>query len=352
MFRFLNKIILFFAVTVCTAIISSGIAYAQKSNFPEFSLSENMDKDIVKNDVTDTVPVVIKRPLTRDILLLQEQINILTALVKRQSEISKIADNYEKIGIPFLQPKPELSTCQKLPENLLCIYSYPNMEKNTNFFNEVASQYQQQQNAAMMEAINEITQNMQPQQIAASIKNNSVINNDFDDIQIDDDYIQSLVPAVEKDEYVWADIQCFQSKCTALLISTDNPNDRLRVSGGQHVNEYIKIHTISPQGVTAKVKDDIKDIKPMALEGMQQVVNKQKQPSPQPFMAPNATPSTTKAAQKIANINIQDAFIGSDVDLDAVPQPNTPTTPPVQKSINEPVIAPAPAPLLGPTGLF
>lgn len=300
-------------------------AYSQNSQFPEFSLSDELEERIIESDVRPGKSITIRRPLTRDILLLQEQINILQALIERQSEIKKIAENYDKIGLPFLQPSPSLSTCQKLPLNVLCLYAYPDLNGHSDVIETSAIRFQEKQNQAMVEAI---------EAMAAQIEAN---NSNFSSPNIADipaEMIENIEP--EQAEYVWADIQCIQTNCTALLVSTLDSNNRFRVANNEQINEYIKIINITPTRITARIYDETSTIRPMALEGKKQVRAKLK-----PIPAVNK-PQPEVAAILDDNIKNNTAFQTPAIDAidsqnSAIPMP-TPTT--------------TDQPLLGPTGLF
>lgn len=330
MLLFLSRTLWVFPLALCLLLFTSSDAYAQKSNFPEFSLSDNPEENIIKQTSEEKASITIKRPLTRDILLLHEQINLLEALVKRQSEISKIANSYERVGLPFTQPKPELSICEKLPENVLCLYSYPNLERHKVFFDDARTRFEISQNEAIEAALAEITEQMQAQ----NALNNSIIDNSSsDDFSNDIDEIaeniesQQVIQKVERDEFIWSDIQCLQTKCSALIISTSDSTNRFRVSSGQHLNEHTIVQSITPMGVTAKIKGKVKEIKPLALEGNTQAVNE---------------PTT------VQEMSIPTSGETVEMPINDILQANE-ITAGTQTTTQE---NQAPAPLLGPTGLF
>ena len=79
-------------ISVFIIVLLTANTLAAQTQFPEFSLSDDVKNNYVSSNFIQDSDIIIKRQLTKDILTLQEQINLLGGLVKRQSEIKKITD--------------------------------------------------------------------------------------------------------------------------------------------------------------------------------------------------------------------------------------------------------------------
>ena len=262
-------------ISVFIIVLLTANTLAAQTQFPEFSLSDDVKNNSVSSNFIQDSDIIIKRQLTKDILTLQEQINLLGGLVKRQSEIKKIADNYENMGLPFKQPLPELRVCTKLPVNVLCLHSYPDLKQHDDVISQTTRRMQDQQNLAMDEAIETLNVAMQKEAASAPQLNQDLI----DDLLSgnDGEYEVDATTQEEKDAFLWSDIQCKQSQCKALIISQSNPNNRFRVSANERIDSDTVIVKITPTKVTAKIDGEIQTIQPMAIDGQVQPVKRKKQ---------------------------------------------------------------------------
>jgi len=232
---------------LCVFILTSYAAQA-RTQFPEFSLGGTLPNVEQENVTIDAFEV--ENPLMQDMLLLQEQINILEAMVERQSEIKKIADSYENVGLEFVQPAPARSICQKVPVNLPCLYAYPDLQKNESMIGDHKARVAEQQQRQMEEAIEQVLNNMS--QPSAS------------DLNMQD--IQGILPnnlMTVEDRLLWSDIQCFLGKCSALIVSTLDENKRYRVSQGDMIDGEVKIVGINAGGVKVSAQGETHFLKPV-----------------------------------------------------------------------------------------
>jgi hypothetical protein len=204
----------------------------------------------------------------RDILVLQEQVNILDAMVQRQAEISRIADNYEDVGINFRQPLPPEDTCRKIPVNLLCLVAYPDMEEYTPFFDEQKERLVQKQQEAMEEAIASLMESMEENRSSPTSNMQESLSNIEDDLGVD------LSPELTvKDIYFWSDIQCALGQCSALIVSSLDENERHRVRKGDSIDEDITIRDINLGGVQVNANDENIFLRPLPLGGFETAVS-------------------------------------------------------------------------------
>ncbi|HEY1096801.1 MAG TPA: hypothetical protein VGF14_06125 [Alphaproteobacteria bacterium] len=58
-------------------------------------------------------------------LALQQQISILNKLLEREVSVSDMVRNYKQMGVVYDPPKPGLSMCRSVPQNLSCALAYP-----------------------------------------------------------------------------------------------------------------------------------------------------------------------------------------------------------------------------------
>jgi len=304
-----NHIVKYSCFIIAFFMMLMVLSVAKANNqFPEFAISNdtsNSNQNSNTSNINSTIN--IKRPLTRDILLLQEQINILEALVERQSGISKIADNYEKIGIPFIQPLPERTICEKLPVNVLCLYSYPTMDKNSNIVKDAEIRIQNAQNEAFNQAIEALQIENQKKRDAAPPRLSDSENLSDSQLSIPTQDIE----IIEENIFLWSDIQCVRSECSALVVSGSDPSNRMRVSVGDELDQNARIVKITPTRVVAKIDGKEEAISPLAIEGETQ---------------------PTKRKKKVADVNFDNIM--------------------TQQQNPEPSNSGSQVDLLGPTGLF
>jgi|GEM_PF-3159334 len=279
------------------------------NQFPEFAISNDTNDSTQNSNASNVNSIInIKRPLTRDILLLQEQINILEALVERQNGITKIADNYEKIGIPFIQPLPERSICEKLPVNVLCLYSYPKMDKNTDIVKDAEIRIQNAQNEAFNQAIESLQIEKKNNRSVEPPRLNEDLLSRLGNIEESSQSLNSeqTTEIIEENLFLWSDIQCVQSECSALVISGSDPNNRFRVSEGDELDKTVKIVTITPTRVTAKIDGKNEAISPLAIEGKAQPTQRKKEISEVNFK----NIPTTKQATETSNLPPKQDLLG------------------------------------------
>ena len=232
----------FILVIFCAAFFAFNTMPSNaQDQFPEFLLTPNTEilEPVPTDD--DNVQITLERPLMRDIIYLQEQINLLESLVERQSSIQKIANNYQKAGIPYKQPPPPASVCRQLPPNILCLFFYPGLDKNKMFIEETKQRIQDQNNQALIDSLENYALGDAPNE-----KN------------------PEPAPSLQ---YSWADIECRIDNCTALIVDSNDQDKRFRVKSGEKINPSFKIISVSPIGVTAMLNDRKISLQPVSTDG-------------------------------------------------------------------------------------
>lgn len=279
------------------------------SNIPTIELEGNLTFDYEQAFAS------INNPMMRDTIILQYQINLLEKLIRRQTEIQRIAESFESIGIPFDQPAPPETACQQLPVNMLCMAFYPESVKYKDLIDERRKEFERDQRRQldiMMQGMS-----MESVQQTAS----------------DGTLTQIAPPAPQKispnRQYIWSDIRCVAGKCSALLVNQNDRNMRFRIRDGEDLpDDGGTITKISMDGVKAKFEGETYTLNPEAVDGGVQVDNRQ----------------DTSNIANLLNDNLGDEAANS----------------PAIQAANDAAIAPqilstdqnAPAPMLGVTGLF
>lgn len=306
-----------FIIFIITIFFGSSMSMAQGS-MPEISLAPGQTQGFVLDKAEKNGAFLVKNALMRDIIILQNQVNILEGLVERQSEVEDIALNYERIGVPFRQPKPPQSTCEKLPLNVLCLFFYPELPINQSIVSESIERYEERQQQKMDEAIEQLRR----QVIEDARLNKSQGKN---------------VETRQRAQYFWSDIQCKNNRCSAVIESNIDSNDKSRVrSGDMHING-LKITKIDPrEGIVMAMYDGKKlEIKPLSLSGRG-----------------SGNEREISSIDKFNEDEIVDLLrdnIGGNVDFSTSPQVPVTTSPPPMPVTNTQEALPE---MLGTTGLF
>jgi hypothetical protein len=171
-------------------------------------------------------------------------------LIRRQTEIQRIAESYTKIGLPFNQPAPPEKSCMQLPINMLCMAFYPESIKYNDLITERREEFERDQ-ARRMEF-------MMPE---------------MNDIVFEPSNEESTVTAAPRprrvvtpdDMYHWSDIRCFAGKCSALLVSKEDASMRFRLRSGEELPTGGMIAKISTSGVETSFEGDTFDLSAMAV---------------------------------------------------------------------------------------
>jgi hypothetical protein len=305
--------------TIVFAGFCMAYAHAQ-DRFPEFSLGGTLS-DIEGLDESELIDYDIQTPLMNDILVLQEQISLLEALVERQGEISRIASSYENVGLEFKQPSPPPEACAKLPVNLLCLYAYPEMEKNIPVVEDQKERLIAQQQQAIEDAIASFLENNQPMTAQASSELGAL------GLENAEDFMPRMEQTI-KQIYFWSDIQCLFGQCSALVVSALDDTERYRVKKGDSFGDDINVKDININGIKVAANDEDYFLSPMPLTAE----------ATRSMQLDNFSPNTS--GQDILR----------DLELESnqaqVAMPETPVTPtPEAESAPQ-------GDLLGPTGLF
>ncbi len=306
-----------FIILIITIIFGSSVSMAQ-GNMPEISLAPGQIQGFVLDQTEKNDVFLVKNALMRDIIILQNQVNILEGLVERQSEVEDIALNYERIGVPFRQPKPPKSTCEKLPLNVLCLFFYPELSINQSIVSESIGRYEARQQQQIDEAIEQLRRQV------------------IEDVRLRKSQGKS-VETRQKSQYFWSDIQCKNNQCSAVIENNIDSNDKSRVKSGDiHING-LKITKIDPrEGIVMAMYDGKKvEIKPLSLSGSSPVNEREES---------NSNVFNEDEIVDLLRENISDASSGSPTSQ--VPVSSAPPSMPVTNT-QEPLPE-----MLGATGLF
>ena len=244
------------------AMLCSPLAMAQQAQLPQFTISNiptiEMEVDEANFDY-DKVFNNLKNPMMRDVLRLQYQINLLERLIRRQTEIQRIAESYESIGLPFNQPSPPERVCEQLPVNVLCMAFYPDSKK----YKELVAERQEEFRREQIRQMEQMVQNMASgtPMPASNNKNAGMV-----------EAIQNSAMMSPEQKYLWSDIRCLSGRCSALLIDRTDANNRFRIRDGELLpNDLGKVSKISVSGVTAHYEGQKYNLQPEALASGQQV---------------------------------------------------------------------------------
>lgn len=302
-------------------LVATSAAHAQVQ-LPQFSISNipaiDMDSDLAQDYEANFAS--IDNPMMRDVLRLQYQINLLERLIRRQTEIQRIATSYKNIGLPFKQPPPPQTACEQLPVNILCMAFYPESAKYKGLIAERQEEFRRDQRRQM----ELMMQQMYVTPTPASAQSGTNQTGAAPAIQ--------TRPAQSPDaRYMWSDIRCLAGKCSALLINREDTAMRFRIREDENLpDEGGKITHIQVSGVSAVYKGETVKLQPAAIAGGQQV---------------DPRPNTGDIAQ------ILQGNLGAEAAA---------TSPAIRAAQSDSAIAPqavvtdnnAPAPMLGVTGLF
>lgn len=190
----------------------------------------------------------IDNVIMRDTLRLQYQINLLESLIRRQTEIQRIALSYEKIGIPFKQPAPPKTACEQLPFNILCMAFYPESDKYKDLIDERQEEAARERKRQMDQMMVNIDFGNFDETILTS-EQGAVVR----------EVRKKIVPSPDT-LYIWSDIQCLAGKCTALLLKKDDPSIRFRARAGDDLPTGGKVKSISGEGVVTSLDSKTYDL--------------------------------------------------------------------------------------------
>lgn len=275
-----RRSLLFFMILSFSGCLASAQSFGQ-DRFPEFALTSDMNINEPVLEPEDQVDIEIKNPLMRDVIYLQDQINLLESLIERQAGIQKIADNYAKSGIPFKQPLPPLNACAKLPPNVLCLLTYPDLEQNREFIDNT-----QQQSAAVIIGTSQAART--PQRATERQE-------------------QTELTTGRAEDYNWSDIECKLENCSALIVSTYNPIKRYRVRSGDVIDGKMQILSVSPQGVITATNGFEQNLPPLTVSGNAQQ-NAEAQPALKNIVDRTLAKTPSREKRNIAT----EQFYGSD----------------------------------------
>ncbi len=308
---------------------TTGTAQAQANKLPGFSVpsmpSEGLALDNLNRSMFSTYETAfhrLKNPLMADTMLLQYQISLLKIMIKRQGEIDNISRSYEKLGISFKQPAPEKTTCERLPENLLCILFYPesfdiDVSKYTDPAPLTGLDFMAMPAEPVTPAQNKVDAPKKPEKPAKPVEEEI------------------------KSSYQWADIQCAGKMCRAVLLDSAKSGHRMTVRMGEVLPDESVVQDISYTGVRLNKKG-----KSLELD-----------PAPTNPIAVSDGQGFGEIGDLLRGSGISTESSGSTPsNLTAEPitaEPSSPFSNDPAPVTSEPAAAPANEPaMLGPTGLF
>ena len=236
----------------------SGLAQVQLpqfsiSNIPTIEFDENMRLD------NEAAFAGVNNEIMRDTLRLQYQINLLESLIRRQTEIQRIALSYEKIGISFEQPAPPKTACEQLPFNILCMAFYPESSK----YKSLIDERQEESKRAYKRQMDEMMSNIDM--------------GGFNEANLTPEQNRVVQQAREAEKpspdtlYIWSDIQCLAGECSALLLHKDDSTLRFRVRESDELPTGGRVQSISAEGVTTTFKSKTYELFAQSIDGSQQV---------------------------------------------------------------------------------
>jgi hypothetical protein len=161
---------------------------------------------------------VAHNPYLDTYLKLQQQIALLNRFVERERSITDMTQNYKRIGLDFKPPKPELTLCRQLPDNLSCALAYP--EKYADFLPPPASP--------------------------------SLASLSFEPVTVSDipQSISELSADFDIDHLLWTDITCLQAQCRAVITpNIENKGARYAIKVGDMLPQGGVVESITAQGV-------------------------------------------------------------------------------------------------------
>lgn len=241
------------------SVVGLNTAQAQVQ-LPQFSISNIPTIEFDGNARMDNNAAFgrINNPIMRDTLRLQYQINLLESLIRRQTEIQRIALSYEKIGIPFKQPAPPQTACEQLPFNMLCMAFYPESTK----YKSLIDERQEESRRAAKRQMDQMMANINMagwDQSGLKAEQSQAVDAAREQAKLTPDAV-----------YIWSDIQCLAGDCTALLLHKNDSALRFRVRKGDELPAGGIVTTISNEGVQTKYKSKSYDLYAQAVDGSQQ----------------------------------------------------------------------------------
>lgn len=190
-------------------------AQAQEASLPAFTVLDlgPLDFTVGEQRAAKDVLQSVRNVQLRDVLMLQHEITMLTALYNWQERVDQLRETYEATGRLFTPPAPPRSLCKQVPPNSLCGAAY----------SDLAPDYMRKPAApAPVPQTNDTA--------AAPV------------------IVEEAPPA-----YAWADIRCMANACTAVVVDQDT-GQRTSVIEGETLPDGTLVQSIAPQGVTLVIK--------------------------------------------------------------------------------------------------
>lgn len=305
-------------------------AYAQTkipniSVAPDYQIPQPSDN---QGDLSNSFAMIPNEQLAAQ-LKLQHQISIMQKLIARQSELKKLADIYEKMGLTFSEPPPPRALCEQIPVNTVCLSHYNDLYPES--VGAVRAAYE----AEIAELRKSLTRN----------------NNELDDGVVDEkaraEAERKRKAALEaarrkqelaerKGRYQWTDIRCTNNNCMAVLVASRDESKRFTVRAQTRLPDGTLVEDISEEGIRINIKGDLVDVQGAPATDAPKSASTASQPQKMmPKAANNSTPE-----------NIQpDTGAVKTADTKAASTPDLETTPPQGSQASA-------SPALAPSNLF
>lgn len=164
-----------------------------------------------------------------DVMMLQYQVGLLQQMIGWQSEVNRMSQTYGKLGVPFTPPKPPQRACELLPYNILCFYSYPDLDLGMAGVEDSSFPLPRQQQGGLVGTLAKLAGGF-------------------------------MGGAQKKEDYQWANVSCSSGICKAVLTSPADKSYRRTVFENDKLENGAVVTAISVDGVTIKKEDKVIDL--------------------------------------------------------------------------------------------
>jgi len=257
----MSRFLPFFAVfAACFALWPTAAANAQDQS-PGFSLPPSA---IISPDEMEDLSVnfddafnAIDNPYLADTIKLNYQISLLEKMAARQSELLKIGESYEALGMKFDEPAPSRGICEQLPPNAPCLKFYPELypdliAKRTAFVEAMIAKQNQAQKVEVREG---------------ESKEDALARARAEEAARAEEKRKKLAAQERKTRYMWTDIKCLAGQCEGVLIATRAQGYRASVKRGARLPDGTLVREVGKRGITVVIDGDTIAVRPAPAEG-------------------------------------------------------------------------------------
>lgn len=204
----------FFPVTASAQ--QSGRAALPSFAFPRDDIRERTAKE---NWTLAPVPApALENSYLRDILSLQDQINLIEKLSEREKVLSELGETYRDMGIAFTPPPPPRDICEKIPPSVVCVQAYPDLFKIA---------------MPVEDPVEDVGTQPPPLPVEQGKPRDPPV----------------ALPEEAGPVYRWTDVTCAGGACRAVLVNQDDARARRTVSEGDTLGGGVVVSKISFEGV-------------------------------------------------------------------------------------------------------